>query len=561
MSLANAVIGAEVTGVDVANGLDDAAFAKLEVLFNARSVLCLRGQSMTEPQFIEFATRFGPVEQIFMADYAHKTHPEIFLVSNIKENGRDIGHADAGSVWHTDMSYTDRPPRATLLYAVEVPFRNGIALGDTTFASTAAAYDALSDETKEKIEGLTVVHDVFGRRAKTGTHTQQDESRKKQPKVRHPFVRTHPFTGRKCLYVSPGECIAIDGMPDEEALPLINELAATIPPGTVSSHPQMAGRRHPDLGHLRGPASRQLRLPVARGTPPDVADDGRRRTDFVTVEIVSTGAAIGAEVKGVDLSQPLDEAIFAKIETAFDEFGVLIFRDQKIMPEQQVAFSAHFGICEINHNGADFGIAGNPEIYLISNITENGRPIGTPRAGGRWHTDMCYAKTPARATMLYAVEVPVLDGLPLGDTEFANAAAAWDALPEAMKSRIADVKAVFVFQGRKRGREISAKTIAKYPPVEHPVVRTHPRTGRKDLYVTRDDCTGIAGLDAEEAHALIGALADHIVRPEFVYRHRWRLGDLVVWDNCTAQHRAVIDYDLPQRRLMWRTTVQGSVPF
>ncbi len=226
---AGSIIGGEITGVDVSNGLNDDAFSKIETRFNERSVLCLRDQNLTEPEFIAFAKRFGDVEQIFMADYVHKAYPEIFLVSNIKKNGKDIGHADAGSVGHSDMSYTDRPPRATILYAVEVPVRDGIVLGDTTFASTAAAYDALPAGTKAKIDGLTVIHDVFGRRAKTGTHTKQDETRKKQPKVRHPFVRKHPVTGRKCLYVSPGECIGIEGMADEEAVPLINEVTSTIP--------------------------------------------------------------------------------------------------------------------------------------------------------------------------------------------------------------------------------------------------------------------------------------------------------------------------------------------
>lgn len=220
-----------MNGIDVSKGLDDSTFSKIESLFNERSVLCLRDQKLTESEFIAFAKRFGDVEQIFMADYVHKEYPEIFLVSNIKQDGKDIGHADAGSVWHTDMSYTDRPPRATLLYAVEVPERNGTVLGDTTFASTAAAYDALPEDTKAKIDDLTVIHDVFGRRAKTGTHTQQDEMRKNQPKVRHPFIRTHPFTGRKCLYVSPGECIGIEGMHEAKALLLINGLAATIPEG------------------------------------------------------------------------------------------------------------------------------------------------------------------------------------------------------------------------------------------------------------------------------------------------------------------------------------------
>jgi taurine dioxygenase len=285
-----------------------------------------------------------------------------------------------------------------------------------------------------------------------------------------------------------------------------------------------------------------------------------RETAIMSVEVVTTGAAIGAEIRGVDLAQPLDDAAFDVIETAFDEHGVIIFRDQKITPAQQVAFSAHFGEVEINHNGSKYGIAGNPEIYIISNITENGRPIGTRRAGGTWHSDMCYAERPARATMLYAAEVPELYGLSLGDTAFANAAAAWDALPEPMKHRIDGLEAVFDFRGRKRSRPIKDETVAQYPPVKHPMVRTHPRTGRKSLYVMRDDCTAVVDMEPDEAQALIAALADHIVRPEFVYRHRWRRGDLVIWDNCTAQHKAIFDYDLPQRRLMWRTTIKGGVP-
>jgi taurine dioxygenase len=279
------------------------------------------------------------------------------------------------------------------------------------------------------------------------------------------------------------------------------------------------------------------------------------------IEIVPTNASIGAEIRCADLSKSLDAGTFAEIEAALDTHGVIILRDQSITPKHQIDFSGHFGEVAINHHAKDFGIAGNPEIYLISNIEENGRAIGTPRAGSEWHTDMSYAERPARATMLHAIEVPALNGLALGDTEFANAAAAWDALPDSMKRTLDGLKGIFDFRGRKRGGSVSAATIAEYPPVEHPIVRTHPRTGRKGLYVMRNDCTGIASMQEEEALALIAALADHITRPEFVYRHHWRVGDLVVWDNCTAQHKAVLDYDLPQRRLMWRTTVKGSVPF
>ena len=279
------------------------------------------------------------------------------------------------------------------------------------------------------------------------------------------------------------------------------------------------------------------------------------------VEYQPLSEALGAEIARVDLAQPIDDKSFDEIETVFDERGVLLFRDQKLTPAQQVAFSARFGEVAINHNALDFGLDGDPRIYSISNIRKNDRPIGTPRAGGEWHTDMCYAERPARATMLYAKEVPTLHGLGLGDTAFANTAAAYDALPAAMKARIEGLQAIFDFRGRKRGRPISEETIAKYPPVLHPVVRTHPRTGRKGLYIMRNDCTGIVGLADDAAQALIAALADHITRPEFVYRHRWQVDDLIVWDNCTVQHRAVFDYDLPQRRLMWRTTVEGTVPF
>src|SRR5215218_1787413 len=133
------VIGAEVHGVDLGQALSEAEFARIEAAFNNHSVLCFRDQRMSEPRLIEFARRFGEVERIFLSHYAHREYPEIMLVSNIKENGRDIGHADAGRVWHTDMSYTARPPRATMLYALEVPTEKGVALGDTHFSSAAAA--------------------------------------------------------------------------------------------------------------------------------------------------------------------------------------------------------------------------------------------------------------------------------------------------------------------------------------------------------------------------------------------------------------------------------------
>lgn len=280
----------------------------------------------------------------------------------------------------------------------------------------------------------------------------------------------------------------------------------------------------------------------------------------MSIEIIPTGAAVGAEIRGIDLARPLDDASFATIEKAYNEHGVIFFRDQSITPPQQVAFTRRFGEIEFNIFGERWSVAGSPEIVVVSNITEDGRSIGVRRAGENWHSDMCYTARPPRGTMLYALEVPTLHGLPLGDTEFASAQAAWEALPDAMRHRIEGRQAVFDFTGRKRAFPPTPTEIARNPPVRHPIVRTHPYTGRRCLYVMRDDCTAIEGMDAVESEAMIAALAEHIIKPAFIYRHQWRAGDVLMWDNCTVQHRAIQDYDMPRRRLMHRTTMGGSVP-
>jgi taurine dioxygenase len=280
----------------------------------------------------------------------------------------------------------------------------------------------------------------------------------------------------------------------------------------------------------------------------------------MSIEVIPTGAALGAEIRGVDLAKPIDDDTFAVIERTYNEYGVIFFRGQQITPQQQVAFTRRFGEIEFNIFGERWSVSGSPEIVVVSNVTENGRPLGVRRAGENWHSDMCYTARPPRGTMLYALEIPDLFGLPLGDTEFASAAAAWDALPERLRQQIEGRRAVFDFTGRKRAFPPTQAEIQRYPQVRHPIVRTHPFTGRKCLYVMRDDCVGIDGLEREEAEVLIAALADHIVKPAFVYRHQWQPGDLLLWDNCTVQHRAVQDYDLPHRRLMHRTTMGGAVP-
>lgn len=278
----------------------------------------------------------------------------------------------------------------------------------------------------------------------------------------------------------------------------------------------------------------------------------------MSLEIIPTDAAAGAEVRGINLAEPIGDNLFPALDQALSEYGVLCFRGQTLTPEQQMAATSYFGELAFNTFGQSHGLDGNPAIVVLSNVERNGKGVGVKGAGHKWHTDMCYTAKPPRGTVLYALEVPSQNGLPLGDTCFAATHAAYDALPDTMKQRLKGVRGRFDFAGRERNVPITQEQIDAFPPVTHPIVRTHPVTGRKCLYIMRDDCTGIEGLAQDEADQLIAALSDHIVRPEFVYRHQWQEGDFVMWDNCIVQHMAIQDYDLPHRRLIHRTTFEAT---
>ena len=282
------------------------------------------------------------------------------------------------------------------------------------------------------------------------------------------------------------------------------------------------------------------------------------------MDLTPSGEGAGAEVSGVDLSAPLPDGVFARIDRALAHHGVLVFRGQRLAPERQLAFCERFGPVEVNAFD-QYALPGHPGVLVVSNIRENGRNIGYADAGSHWHTDMSYTATPPRCTALHAIEVPSDGGRNLGDTLFANARAAWEALDEADRRRIEGLRAVHRFSAKERGVKrpvrLTPEQIARHPDVVHPVARTHPVSGAKALYVREGECVGIKGMPDAEAAALIKRLSDHIVRPEFRYRHRWRVGDLVIWDNCVVQHVALRDYEWPQRRLMHRVTAGGSVPF
>ena len=286
----------------------------------------------------------------------------------------------------------------------------------------------------------------------------------------------------------------------------------------------------------------------------------------MTIPVIRCDAALGAEI-GFDLSGPIDAAAFAAIERHFHDNIVVFFRGQTLSNEQHIEFSRRFGELEI-HIVKKFLLPGYPEILLVSNIKdETGEHIGLADAGFTWHTDVSYRRCPSRCSLLYAKEVPHdADGTALGDTVFANCIAAYEALPESMKRRLEGLKAIHRYSMRRRVADsprpkLTAAQLAETPDIAHPIVRTHPYTGRKALYVTAGECIGIEGMPEDEALQLIGELDAFCVRPEFCYRHRWREGDLVMWDNASAMHLAVCDYALPQRRLMHRTTVIGSQPF
>src|SRR5437867_4066793 len=275
-------------------------------------------------------------------------------------------------------------------------------------------------------------------------------------------------------------------------------------------------------------------------------------------------AALGAEIV-FDLSTPIDDANFAELERLFHDNIVVFFRDQHLSEDQHIAFSRRFGELEI-HIVAKYLLPGHPEILLVSNIrSEQGAHIGLADAGFTWHSDTSYRRHPSRCSLLYAREVPQRDGQPLGDTVFANTIAAYEALPESMKTRLAGLKAIHRYAARRRVADsprpkLTQAQLEETPDIAHPIVRTHPYTGRKALYVTAGECVGIEGMPEDEAVELIAELDAHCVRPEFLYRHKWQVGDLLMWDNTSAMHLAICDYALPERRLMHRTAVIGTVP-
>ena len=287
------------------------------------------------------------------------------------------------------------------------------------------------------------------------------------------------------------------------------------------------------------------------------------------MRIIPTGGVLGARIEGIDLAQPLPEAAFAAVLRALAAHGVLCFPGQDLTPAQQVAFSRRFGTLEVHVSGA-FQDQAHPEVMILSNLRENGRPIGLADAGQDWHTDMSFSAMIAFVNVLHARVVPRRDGRALGETRFASMAAAYDTLPAAMRARLGGLTARHDFAKfwdmmRERNaadtsrRPLTAAQRRAKPPVSHPMVLTHPISGRRSLYADPGYTVGVDGIDPAEGAALLEFLFAHQLRPDFQWAHSWTEGDVLLWDNLQTLHYAVPDYGPDEPRLVRRCQAMADL--
>jgi taurine dioxygenase len=277
------------------------------------------------------------------------------------------------------------------------------------------------------------------------------------------------------------------------------------------------------------------------------------------LEVRPLAQHLGAEVADVDLKSFLEGQPHLPLVQALARHSVLVFHDQSLTPEQLLAFSRLFGALE-PHVLDQFCMRDHPDIYVLSNVVENGRNIGNPKDGFGWHTDLSYFAEPTAYTLLYGVETPV-EG---GDTAFCSTYAAYESLPEAARERLRALRGVHSYRymhGKRNDVEpLTPAQLARTPDVTHPMIRTHPMTARKSLYLGGNCLAGLQGVDDAEARPFLNEMFAHATREEFQYVHKWRPRDVVIWDNRGTMHTAT-DYDRQRyRRIIWRTSVRGEAP-
>jgi len=287
------------------------------------------------------------------------------------------------------------------------------------------------------------------------------------------------------------------------------------------------------------------------------------------LEVEPGGDILGARIEGIDLAQPLSHPAFATICRALGDHGVVCFPRQQLDAAALKRFSAHFGTLEINVTGG-FQEPGHPEVMILSNIVEDGRPLGLADAGQSWHTDMSYSRTIAYANVLHGIRIPQRDGRPLGDTLFANMQAACDGLPAELKRKLQHATAIHDFAkfwdamrarpGSRRAPLTDAQRAAK-PPVAHPVFLRHPITGRDVLYANPGYTIRIEGLPESESDGILRFLFEHQLQPQYQYAHHWCEGDVLMWDDLVTLHNAVPDYGPEEPRMIRRCQVMADRVF
>ncbi len=285
------------------------------------------------------------------------------------------------------------------------------------------------------------------------------------------------------------------------------------------------------------------------------------------MNIIPSGDILGARVEGLDLSQVLSDEQFKTLEAALGRHGVLSYPEQVLSSQQLRDFAARFGTLEINVAGA-YQDAKLPEVMILSNkVDENGKPLGLSDAGQDWHTDMSYSKTIAFANVLYGLEIPHRNGEPLGNTVFCNMHAAYDELPTELKMRLDGMTITHDFakfwekmraeRGSKRPPLTDAQRRAK-PPVTHPVFLTHPITRKRVLYANPGYSMRINELSPEESEATLAFLFQHQLQEKYQHKHRWRVGDVLMWDNMGTLHNAIPDYTPQEHRYIKRCQVMAD---
>ena len=270
--------------------------------------------------------------------------------------------------------------------------------------------------------------------------------------------------------------------------------------------------------------------------------------------------SLGMKVEGLLVSQPIDDTSYRKLRDALVQHSVLLFRDQDISPKQLVAFSLLFGPIE-RHILQEYAHADEPDVFVVSNVVENGRQIGTHGGGRDFHSDMSYQPIPSLGSLFYCVECPA-EG---GQTEFASMFAAYDALSDDTQDWLTDQHGVHDYAYHYATKLTHRKPLtdeqkAKLAPAVHPAVRTHPESGRNAIYISEGLTRQFEGMTIEESQPKIKDICDFATQPRFVYRHEWRPGDLIFWDNRSVMHRAIPFDDKKYRRLMHRTTLKGDKP-